>query len=101
MFTLLVTLTIKQGQDEAFKALIEQHASASLGEPGCLRFDVFQSQDNPSLYFLVEVYYSEDDLESHRQTPHMARWRERSPELVEKIEGSKYNAIFLSEETSG
>ena len=52
------------------------NASASVQEPGVrLRFDVFQDQDDPARFVLVEVYRSADGHATHRTTAHYAAWR--------------------------
>ncbi|HEY4185457.1 MAG TPA: putative quinol monooxygenase [Polyangia bacterium] len=60
---------------EAFRAATEANASASVGEPGVVRFDVFQDQDDPTRFVLVEVYRSADAHASHRTTAHYQAWR--------------------------
>ena len=45
-------------------------------EPGCLRFDVFQNQENPSELYLYEVYVNRAAFDYHLRTPHFERWLE-------------------------
>ena len=45
-------------------------------EPGCLRFDVLQDNDDANLIHLYEVYQDEASLEAHRQAPHYLKWRD-------------------------
>lgn len=49
-----------------------EHAVAD--EPGCLRFDVIQDQDDPSCFRFYEVYRDEAALAAHRQMPHFKRY---------------------------
>ena len=46
--------------------LLSQQASLSSEEPGCERFDVFQSEAEPELFLLIEVWASEGHLAQHR-----------------------------------
>ena len=39
--------------------LLRQQASLSSEEPGCEQFDVYQSETEPELFFLIEVWASE------------------------------------------
>ena len=61
---------------EAFRTATLANASASVQEPGVLRFDVFQDQDDPARFVLVEVYRSADAHATHRTTAHYAAWRD-------------------------
>ena len=45
-------------------------------EPGCLRFDVNQTSDDPSLLWLYEVYSNQEAFQYHTTTPHMKKWAE-------------------------
>jgi quinol monooxygenase YgiN len=39
----------------------------SLGEPGCVRFEVYQSQLDPRVFILNEHWESQQALDAHRQ----------------------------------
>ena len=45
-------------------------------EPGCLRFDVHQTSDDPSLLWLYEVYANQEAFQYHTTTPHIKKWAE-------------------------
>jgi quinol monooxygenase YgiN len=62
---------------EAYKARLLRHARISLErEPGsCLRFDVHQDRNDPTLFLLIEVYRDEAALEAHRASAHFAEYR--------------------------
>lgn len=44
--------------------------TATLAEPGCLGYGVFQSIDAPSNLLLLECYRDDQALQAHRQSPH-------------------------------
>lgn len=44
--------------------------AASLAEPGCLGYEVFQSTDQPGTVLLLEHYRDEAALQAHRQSAH-------------------------------
>jgi len=71
-----VLIHVKPECLEAFQAATIANASASLREPGILRFDFVQQQDDPTRYMLWEVYRSAEDHAAHRQTTHYAAWVE-------------------------
>ena len=47
--------------------LLRQQASLSSEEPGCEQFDVYQSETEPELFLLIEVWASEGHLAQHRK----------------------------------
>ena len=77
MEVLLVTIQIKPGRREAFMESMLDDARGSVeNEPGCLRFDVIQSQEDHNRLLLYEVYQDEAAIKAHRQAPHYLKWRE-------------------------
>lgn len=77
MEALMVTIRIKPGHKEAFMESMLDDARGSINdEPGCLRFDVIQDQEDPNRIFLYEVYRDDAAIEAHRAAPHYLKWRE-------------------------
>ena len=71
MHVLIVTLKIKSEHREAFiEAMLEDARGSVRNEPGCLRFDVLQDDQEPNTLHLYEVYRDQSALEAHRQAPH-------------------------------
>ena len=88
MFTLVVDLNVKPGMRERFVAAIEENAAASLrDEPGCLRFDVVQDNDDPDHFLLYEIYEDEAAFHAHRAAPHFPRWREAAAVCLREGDG--------------
>ena len=76
MLAIWVKVKIKAAIREEFLKAIEADALASeRDEPGCLRFNVFQDEQDENVYYLFEVYTSHAALEAHCRTPHYAAWR--------------------------
>ena len=82
MFILLVYLHAKPEQLEAFRAATIENASNSRREPGVVRFDFVQQNDDPTRFMLLEVYRDEAALASHRETPHYQAWAAKVPEML-------------------
>ena len=84
---------------EDFLRATEVNARASLGEPGVVRFDVIQDQDDPSHVVLVEVYRDADASAAHKSTPHYATWRHTVAGMMASPRSStKYAALFPADE---
>ena len=95
MLAMIVKVRIKPEQRERFLAAIEDDAICSeRDEPGCLRFNVLQDEDDENLYYFLEIYRDEDALAAHRETPHYARWMEARAEVVESAERIKTRTVF-------
>lgn len=57
-------------QDELKKELLTLSAPTR-AEPGNLRYDLYQSPENPTEFMRLEVWRNADALEIHKQTPHI------------------------------
>lgn len=57
-----------------FLTMIEANAVGSRAEPGCIRFDVLQSNDQANRFFFYEVYEDADAIAHHKEQPHYAAW---------------------------
>lgn len=92
MITLSVSLHVQPERHADFVAAITANAERSFtDEPGCLRFDVSQSDADPLHYLFHEVYTDPAALEAHRSAPHFAAWRTAAERCV--VPGSQVNTI--------
>lgn len=67
MIYLNVLLTVKQEADaDKVRGLLAELAAASRAEPGCERFEVYQSQAERRQFMLVERWASQAALDAHR-----------------------------------
>lgn len=82
MIYVVATLTIKPGTNadllEAAKPCIE----GTRNEPGCISYDLNQSQTDKNTMVFVERWESRDALQSHFTAPHMAVWREKGAQYI-------------------
>ncbi len=90
-----VNVHVKSDQIEAFKAATIENARKSIGEPGIARFDVLQSQNDPTRFVLVEAYRTADDAARHKETEHYPKWRDAVAQMMEEPRMSvKYTNVF-------
>jgi quinol monooxygenase YgiN len=67
----LVLVTIRHElRDEFERALLHNARESVANDPGCLRFDVSQGQDDPATWILYEVYDTPAAHAAHRQSRH-------------------------------
>lgn len=90
-----VFVHVKAEHIEAFRRASVENARNSVEEPGCVRFDVLQRQDDPSRFVLVEIYRSAEDVAKHKETTHYAAWRDTVAEMMaEPRSAVKYENVF-------
>ena len=95
MLIVHVHVRVRPGRAADFLAATLVNARASLAEPGVLRFDVIQDNDDPDHVVLVEVYKHADAAAAHKQEPHYATWRDTVAEMMAEPRASaKFSAIF-------
>ncbi len=99
MLVVHVHVHVKPDSVEAFKEATRLNARLSLLEPGVLRFDVFQQQDDPTRFVLVEVYRDAEAAAAHKETQHYPVWREAvAPMMAEPRFSVKFNKVFPDDE---
>ena len=90
-FIIIVEFQIKPGDMAHFMPLMMENAKASLhNEPGCQRFDVLTTDENPDHVLLYEIYDDERAFEKHLQTPHFLAFRDRVASYVAHKAEKKY-----------
>ena len=95
MLIVHVHVRVRAGRAADFLAATLVNARTSLGEPGVLRFDVIQDNDDPDHVVLVEVYRDADAAAAHKQEPHYATWRNTVADMMAEPRASaKFSAIF-------
>ena len=78
MFSVWVTLEVKEGHVESFLEAISLNAASTVGdEPGCVYFDVIELDADARTYAFYEVYRDAPAFfVDHRDAPHYAAWKQ-------------------------
>ena len=82
MYIALVRVHVKPDRVDEFTKVIEANHRGSITEPGCLRFDVAQSRDDPTRFVLWECYRDEAASQVHKTTPHYLACKAPATELM-------------------
>jgi (4S)-4-hydroxy-5-phosphonooxypentane-2,3-dione isomerase len=82
MLIVHVHVRVRPGRATDFLAATLVNARASLGEPGVLRFDVIQDNEDPDHVVLVEAYRDADAAAAHKLEPHYVTWRDTVAEMM-------------------
>ena len=98
MLIVHVDVHVVADQVEAFLTATQANATASLTEPGVVRFDVVQDLADPRHVVLVEAYVDEAAAAAHKETAHYATWRDAvAPMMAVPRNSVKYREVFPAE----
>jgi autoinducer 2-degrading protein len=77
MLVVLVQVTVRKDMLAEFeRAILANAESARSREPGCLRFDVSQREDDPAQWLFYEVYTDAAAFDAHRASAHFAAYQQ-------------------------
>ena len=97
MFIVLVVLQVKSELIDEFKTAILTNAQLSVArDPGCVRFDVLQQQDDPARWVLYEVYDSEQAWLDHRKAAHFLAFMEVGNRAILTRDATKLTGINVT-----
>ncbi len=95
MLIVHVFVHVKPESVAAFSAATLTNARSSVLEPGVVRFDVVQQDDDPTRFLLIEIYRTPSDPARHKETAHYATWRDAVESMMAEPRRSvKYHALF-------
>ena len=75
MVVIHVDYRVKPQNAEEFRTRVRRHSHNSLTEPGCLRFDVAEADDEAGRFFIWEIYTDDEAFKHHGQQPYLAEFR--------------------------
>lgn len=95
MLVINVSIRVRPEHVDAFIAATLANARASLLEPGVVRFDLAQQEDDALQFLLTEIYKSAEDPARHKATDHYATWRDAvEPMMAEPRRSTKYHVVL-------
>lgn len=95
MLIVHVHVRVRPELAEDFGRATVENASASVQEPGIVRFDVVRQQDDATRFVLIEIYRDAEAAAAHKLTAHYAKWRDAvAPMMAEPRSSVKYNPVF-------
>ncbi len=94
MLIVHVHVHVKAEAVDAFIAASRENARHSAQEPGVVRFDLVQQEDDPTRFLLIEIYRTAEAPAAHKATAHYATWRDAvEPLMAEPRRSVKYRAL--------
>lgn len=98
MYVVAVTVCVKPEALQAFIDATLDNARNTRREPGNVRFDVLQSEEDPARFLLYEVYQAKEDFAAHQQTPHYLRWKSAVADwMARPRQGVRHKSLFFGE----
>jgi quinol monooxygenase YgiN len=95
MYVVCVSVHVQPDRIDAFRDAILANARATRGEPGNVRFDVLQHEQDPARFTLVEVYRTAEDFAAHQRTPHYFAFRDTvAPWMAEPRVGVRHHSVY-------
>jgi len=95
MIVTIVHVKVKPEFVNDFIQVTERNHYESVKEEGNLRFDILQSEDNPSEFALYEAYDNKEAAKAHKLTAHYLEWRETVASwMAEPRKGVPYRALL-------
>lgn len=68
----VAVITAKPGNEDLVRGALEKLVAATRQEEGCESYDMHESLAAPGTFITVESWRSQEDLDGHMQSPHIA-----------------------------
>jgi len=86
MYSVIVTMSVREDQREAFERVMKELATAvKAHEPGALCYHVLRCRNEPRKYRIVEIYASKEAFQAHRNTEHVQK---ANPQVLATLAGT-------------
>ena len=100
MHVTLVHVSVKPEHVAAFVAATRDNHAGSIREPGNARFDVLQSEEDPTRFVLVEMFRDTDAAAAHKNTTHYLTWRDEVAEMMASPREGRRHRLLYEESAS-
>lgn len=75
--------TAKPGFEQKLEQLFRSVVDTTLGEEGCISYQINRDMANPRRFVFTEEWRSQADLDRHLAAPHLQALSEKVPECIE------------------
>ena len=97
MFIVLVQVEVKPELVGEFTPAILTNAARSVErDPGCVRFDVLQREDDPTKWAFYEVYENEHAWVQHRASAHFLSFKEVADRALISREVTRFTGVNVT-----
>lgn len=92
--TLFATLLVKPGKIVPVRQELHKILESSRLEPGCLRYEIYQAEQDENSVHLIETYVDRDALATHSESGYFKNFVEKVSPLLEKEFDIQYITIL-------
>jgi len=93
MITKWIEFKVAAESAEVFGAELAKMQEASRPEDGCVVYSVYRSEDDACVFTVLESWQTAEHLEAHRQTTHMAAFKDKCGAMILEKKGTSLQAI--------
>jgi quinol monooxygenase YgiN len=68
----VAVITAKSGSESIIEGALRTLASHSRNDHGCISYELFASETTPGTFVTIEKWESQEDIDAHMASPHMA-----------------------------
>ena len=80
-----VVFIAKEGHIDTLKSLLTDMVKPSQAEKGCLLYHIYQKQEQPNTFVVIETWESDEALEGHKNSEHYKYYKSHfEPYTAEK-----------------
>jgi autoinducer 2-degrading protein len=98
MYVVSVTVFVKPEFVEPFIEATMDNAANTRREPGNVRFDVGQAEEDPTRFLLYEAYRDKAGFTAHQQTEHYLRWKAKVADwMAQPRVGVRHHGVFFGD----
>ena len=98
MYVVSVTVFVKPEFVGQFLEATYDNATNTRKEPGNVRFDVLQAEEDPNRFLFYEAYHDKEGFLAHQRTEHYLRWKERVADwMAQPRQGVKFKPLFFGD----
>lgn len=91
--TVFAVIEVSEPDLPLLKAAVARLALMSAAEPGCLRYDAYLSDKVPTRLILHEIWASEDALQHHRGSDHVAQFKASITDTTARVWASPFQVL--------
>ena len=84
--TVIGEIKAKPNNHDMVKKELVKLVEPTQKEKGCVKYDLHQDRRNPALFFFLEEWTGEDDLDNHLRSQHVTACASVIGDLVESTE---------------
>ncbi len=82
--TVLALVRAKEGIEETVRQELFSLVKPTRSEPGCISYNLHRAVDDKSLFMFYENWKSQEDLDKHREMPHLKAFSAKIDNLLAK-----------------